>query len=169
MGIQPPWPTTTASLVRKSITVAWLFAPWTICIAQSVKQFKSGPLDGKSVKFRPDPMMYAFGWVFIIMCLSASWYILAQTADTLAFVVQAILFFLIIVTAILWMWRYHVNKIDGISIFIILLFQLVILLPLAHSTSVYGASLLMPLLVWAIFQLFVSAREMENDSIALVK
>jgi hypothetical protein len=75
---------------------------------------------------------------------------------------MAILFFLIIATAILWMWRYHVNKLDGISIFIILLFQLVMLLPIAHSTSVYGVSLLMPLFVWVIFQLIVSAREMEN-------
>ena len=161
MGIPPPWPCS-ASFARKSITIAWMFAPWTICMAQAAKNLKSGPEDGKCVKFRPDPWMYVVGWIFILLCLTASWYILAQTKDLSAFSVMAILFFLIIATAILWMWRYHIKKLEGISIFIILLFQLVMLLPIAHSTSVYGVSLLMPLVVWVIFQLIVSAREMEN-------
>ena len=37
----------------------------------------------------------------------------------------------------------------------------VMLLPIAYKTSVYGFALLLPLLVWVIFQLIVSMRELE--------
>lgn len=148
--------------IRIIVTIIWIIAPWFILILGStVPNLKSGKDDGKCVHYRPDTWIYIFSWVFICLCLSVSWILVARNSKNKDFSLQAILFLLIIVSTIMWLWRYHTRKIDGISIFIILLFFIVMLLPIAYKTSVYGFALLLPLLVWVIFQLIVSMRELE--------
>jgi tryptophan-rich sensory protein len=148
--------------IRTMITLLWIIAPWFILILGStVPDLQSGKDDGKCVHYRPDTWLYIFSWVFICLCLSVSWILLAKKSKNKDFTLQAMLFLLIIVATIMWLWRYHTRKIDGISIFVILLFFIVMLLPIAYKNSVYGFALLLPLLVWVIFQLIVSMRELE--------
>jgi tryptophan-rich sensory protein len=157
------------NVFRIIVTILWIIAPWLIVIlGTTVSELKSSSKDGKCVKYRPDPWIYIVSWILICLCLSVSWILLARNSQTKAFTFQAILFLLIIAATIMWAWRYHTNKIDGISIFIIILFLLVMLLPIAYKTSVYGFALLLPLVVWVIFQLHISMRELEyNDDCSL--
>lgn len=139
--------------------------PWLIPIlGRSIPSLQPSDDAGKCVKFVPDKWMYAFGWTFLCACLSASWILVSLKSNLVDFALQAVMFFLIVGGCLVWMWRYPIHKKDGISVFLMILFVLVMLLPVAFKNSVYGMALLLPLLVWVIFQLVVSMRELECAS-----
>jgi tryptophan-rich sensory protein len=149
----------TMLLARQIIGVIWFVAPLLIFVFSSA--FPSGPEDGKCVSWRPDPSVYIVAWIFIVLCLMAAWLVISRNCTgNLAWIVQTILFFLVILLAIIWMWRYHVDKRDGIAVFVFLLMLLLFLLPLANNTSTWAAALLMPLFFWAVFQLGINCAEL---------
>jgi hypothetical protein len=146
---------------RRIIGVIWFFVPWLIFILSRVPVFKTGNDDGKCVKWRPPSATYAVAWSFLIIFLILSWLVISREAtDNLLWSVQVVLVFVVILLCLLWMYFYHQNKSDGIAVFIFLLFFLVLLLPISFKTNIYAGALLMPLLVWAIFQLGINCAEM---------
>ena len=122
--------------------------------------WKSGPEDGKCVKWRPRPWTYIVAWVFLVICLSIAWKImLLQTVDNKY--ITNLLFISVFICTTLWQWRYHTKngKIDGISIFIFLLFFSLMLFIYSFYINKYASILISPLLIWCIFQLIINIAE----------
>lgn len=148
--------------IRRGIGLVWCFVPFLILIlGWALPAMRSSSNDGACVKWRPQGYVYIVAWFFIIFCMVVSWNEISKSIIPLkSFVIQAILVLFLILLSLMWLWRYHVNKLEGISVFVFLIMVLGIELPLAWSSSPLALAGLMPLLVWAIFQISLNATEM---------
>ena len=142
---------------RKWIGVLWTLAPWLI-LAFSYKTSKGM---GSSVKWRPPSATYGIFWPVLIVMLSMAWVLISRESDFSQFVTLAILFLLLISLCIGWLFAYAEKKENGIAVFLGLLSAIGIALPIALKCDVYAGALLVPLLVWVVFQLGVNCKEVE--------
>ena len=146
-------------IIRRVVGIIWFFVPILIFILGPV--FVVGKSDGACVPWRPDVAVYGIGWGFLVLCLMFSWLIVSRrSTGNIAWASQVVLFFLVILLCIFWMWLYHEDKRNGISVFVFLIMILLILLPIVQRTNTYAFALLLPLSFWAIFQLGVNCAEM---------
>lgn len=125
----------------------------------------SGPKDGACVIWRPDGVTYSVAWIFLILCIGFSWTMVIWFGTTENIIVASILFGLILLMTTFWQWRYHVNKKDGITIFLFLLFFLAPLIAYLSKINVYSQMALLPLLIWSVFQLAVNIEEIKCLSV----
>jgi tryptophan-rich sensory protein len=150
--------TTTSRSIRMAILGTLSIAPSTIFLASLF--FPTGPSDGACVPFRPAPSVYGFVWTILILLLTIFGIRLARAdISNNSRYIQTLLTVLTITLCIAWMWRYHIDKTEGVTVFILLAGVLSALLPLALSTDVYNGALLMPLVVWVAFQTVVTSYE----------
>lgn len=151
------------------LAVVMFFLPWSIFIAGT--QLNPGSDAGRCVKWRPDPWMYITAWSVIALLLGISGALVALTKmkSTPRFVVQMLLYVAVVALCIIWMWRYRedqgpdgvVTGTSAISVFIMLISAGLALLLLTWRKNPGAAACLAPLIVWAVFQLFVSTKEID--------
>lgn len=149
----------TELMVRKYIGIGWTLAPWLI-LAFGSQTDKSM---GAGVPWRPPSATYAIFWSLLIFMLSAAWVLISRSSDLKQFGCLAVLFLLIISLCIGWLFAYHKDKKAAIAVFLAILSVIGLALPIATTCDVYAGALLTPLLVWSVFQLAVSCRELEQD------
>lgn len=159
------WPEKTDPF-RKVVTIMWIFAPIAIPLVANFGAWKMKKDDNlaKCVPFLPEPWMYTASWIFLLVCLAASWIAISSTtpAESKIFTYHTLMYLLLISGMVVWLWAYSKeSKADALSVMVLLVFVLVMIIPTAYSMNPLGASLLLPLLVWLIFQLYVSIKDTE--------
>lgn len=142
---------------RQWIGVLWTLAPWLI-LAFSYKTSKGM---GSSVTWRPPSATYGVFWPVLIVLLSTAWVLISRKSDLPQFGTLAVLFLLLIGLCIGWLFAYAEKKQNGIAVFLGLLSVIGMALPIALKCDIYAGALLMPLLVWVVFQLGVNCQEVE--------
>jgi tryptophan-rich sensory protein len=135
---------------------------------------KSGPSDGASVPWRPDPWVFITVWIFIAILTIAAWNIsitsLTASKDQFSLNVIHLLFILVLVCAAAWQILYHQNKPDakkqGVVAFVFLLFFLLpLIMYLYYMNQIFPAMMMLVLLVWSIFAMRINIKEVENVAV----
>ena len=138
--------------LRLIFGILWLLAPLAIFAAASVTNKEMGA----NVPWRPPSETYIVAWCFIITSLMAAWVLVNRSASNGAWTFLLVGFFTIIGLATGWAFAFDKNPSFGISVFISLLMVAFMVLPVAYKASATAAGLLMPLIVWSIFQFAVN-------------
>ncbi len=138
--------------LRLVLGIIWSLAPLAIFAAASVTTKEMGA----NVPWRPPSETYSVMWCFIIMCLMASWVLVNRSASTRSWIILLLGLFTIVALATGWAFAFNSNPTFGIPVFLALLMVVFMILPIVHQASMYAACLLMPLIVWALFQLSVN-------------
>jgi tryptophan-rich sensory protein len=144
-------------MARKWISVLWTLAPWSILVFS----YKTNKDMGAQVPWRPPSGTYAIFWSLLIILLSMAWILVSRRADLKQFCSLAVLFLLLISLCIGWLFVYKKGKTVAISVILAILSVIGMALPISMDCDVYAGSLLMPLLVWVVFQLAVSCKELD--------
>lgn len=145
---------------RVIVGIIWFLAPLLI-FAFSYKANKNM---GSSVKWRPHSFVYAVVWSVLVVLLMGSWFIVNRKAGKLDWIILSFLFALLIGSCILWLFAYNKEKRLGISVFIMILFLLVVTIPLLYKVNIYASIMICPLLVWSVFQTCVNCAEVSYES-----
>ena len=137
----------------------WLIAcmiPFVIFASAS----KTNSHLGNTVKWRPPSKMYIVSWILICCCMSASWGTLVyspSTENSRVFLgVMLVMFCVITGIATSWIFLYEHDKRYGIAVFLALLAVVGTVLPILYSANPISMGLMMPLVVWGVFQLCVN-------------
>ena len=144
-------------LWRKIIGILWLFAPLAIFAFSPLMSKEAG----ECVTWRPPKETYSVVWTVIILCLMASWVFISRNAALGPWIGQVVLYFIVIFLSILWILMYRQNKRNGIAVFVALLMVLSVTVPLSFKVNIYAGVLLLPLVVWAIFNLGINCAEIQ--------
>ena len=149
------------TIYNKSLLVTGCILPFFIFITSKETNSKLGA----AVPWRPPSLTYIIAWVAICICLSLSWalFLLHSKKDTSKNTLIFIGFLLMIILSILWIYMYKIDKRNGVAVFVALLCTLCTLIPNVYDTSPSSTGFLMPLLVWAVFQLAVNCAEITYD------
>jgi len=126
----------------------------------------SGEADGVCVTFRPPTWSYIVFWSLIVTSITIGWLLLIwQSTSISPLIVSSVLFLLIFTCTTVWQWRYHQpgKKADGITIFLFLICFVLAAIVYTATVNIYTAILIVPLLVWGIYQLVVNAAEVSCD------
>jgi len=147
--------------LRRIIGVLWIVAIPSMILISSRVLWPIGSDAGGCVSFRPPASAYGVVWAMLITSLVASWIIFSRTeTSTSTWVFVACMFFVIVSIASSWPYFYkHKTRQDAITVFVVLIMAIVVLVPTLWQTNVFSTGLLLPLLVWAAFQLTVSIEE----------
>ena len=123
----------------------------------------SSERDGQCVKFRPAGGSYATAWSFLLFLFAWAWVSVLWRNTPGQSVVISALFVLLLTTLVLWQKNYHTkDKREGVTAFIWVLFFLCQAILYTYSTGNHWSSvLLLPLLVWTVFQTAVNASELK--------
>jgi tryptophan-rich sensory protein len=145
--------------IRMALLVLLTLAPSLIFVASLF--FPTGPSAGECVPFRPASWVYGVVWTILVLLLSIYGARLARsnvlTKNQLY--VQSFLTILTVAVAISWMWRYPIDKREGVTVFVFLAGVLSLLVPLSMESEINNGVLLMPLTIWVLFQTVVNAYE----------
>lgn len=131
------------------------------------------------VTYRPPSWVYMMMWILIGFCLSISWtlvFVRGRKKDgnprygKIGVGVTTAFMLVILSLCVLWSALYnmkdntvsHMTKIkNGQAMFLLLVpFSLIALLYLCFRVNIYSGVLLSPLLIWAVFNLFVISSEL---------
>lgn len=155
------WGYNNQSVARKVVCVLWgIVLVTAIPIAGRRVNLKEA---GQSVPWRPPSGAYGPFWTVLILCLLSSWVLVTRvTQSTTDFIVLALTYFLTVTSCVAWLFVYVQKKVYGIVAFVVLLCVWSVLAPFAFSQQPLGGALLGPLGVWALFQLAVNCRELEE-------
>lgn len=134
--------------------------PFTLFFAPLYRDMSE---DALSVKSRPTKAAYTAAWVIILilMAFSSIPFIRSATSN-LQMMVAFVHILLIVVLGWMWVVYYKKDKSKGISIFVFILMVVLATLIFYYTTSPVAAVMISPLLVWAITQYTISAKELDN-------
>lgn len=149
-------------LSYQAVLIILALLPWTIPVVGAVPRFRSSTEDGSNVVWRNSSWMYGVVWFTLLILINIATVLTLRHATIPQLAIYSVLLTGVIVFAVLWMVLYHtVSKQSGIDMFLLLLMTLSILLPFTMNIDNLAGSLLLPLLVWASFQLAVNVEEVK--------
>lgn len=125
----------------------------------------SGPSDGATVKWRPDPVVFVTVWALIALAVTIAWTMFELLeSDAVSKNIARVLFVGFLICCALWQIAYHkVSKESGIVVFLALHFFLVPLIMHLYSRGyVMSAMLLTTPLIWALFAMVINIEEVKN-------
>ena len=126
---------------------------------------RSGPDDGKSVPWRPDPSVFIIMWTLIAFLVAIAWSLCVNNLKPPNVHVANFLFVGFLIAAGSWQFMYHNKKKSGITSFIILFCFLIPLIMFCYYTNqIYSAMMLCVPLVWCIFATKLNIAEVNNDA-----
>jgi len=146
------------STTRETLGWIWFLAPLLIFVFSWITMWGKESA-GDCVPFRPPKETYSIVWIFLVGSLMASWVFVSRSAPTTEWWFLVITYFLVIAMAILWLFMYQQDKLNGIPVFLALLFVLAMSMHVASSVNKFAGALLWPLLIWCVFNLFVNCAE----------
>lgn len=118
---------------------------------------------GASVPWRPPKGVYGWFWFALVAGLVASWIVVARAADTPAtFGILAAGYAAVVLSCAAWLVVYSKKQLYGVVAFLVLLCCWGFTVVAASSVQPIGGALLVPLGMWAIFQLGVNCQEVIN-------
>lgn len=121
---------------------------------------------GSTVPWRPPAKAYGAFWGALILALLVSWILVGRaTVHAFDFTILAVGYFLLVASCVAWLFAYASKKIYGVVVFLVLLCVFSVLVLLASAQHLLGGSLLLPLGVWAVFQLCVNCHEIQTNEL----
>lgn len=147
-------------IARIVIGVIWMLAPVFIFIFAGI--FPVSEESGECVAWRPQNNVYTIAWSFIVVLLLFSWILVsrAKKSPLGTWIGHVILYFLVIMLCVFWIIFYRIDPLNGVTVFIFLLMTLGVLIVATWKSSRWGCAFLIPVLVWAVFQMSVNCAEM---------
>jgi tryptophan-rich sensory protein len=145
--------------VRKGVLCIGAILPFVIFLSS----IGSNKDMGAAVPWRPPYQTYIVGWVLICFCMAISWVFVMRNAQQKMWISLAGFNVIITALALSWVFVYNANKANGIPIFIALISVISAILPVLYSISPTSMGLMLPLVVWGIFQMIVNCAEIAYE------
>lgn len=116
--------------------------------------------DGKCVPFRPPGSSYGLAWGFLLLLFSWSWVNVLWNNSSTEIGIASTMLVLLLIALVMWQKNYHQNRLNGVSGLVWVMFLLLPSIVYVYSTgNHWSAVLLLPLLVWVVFQTYVNSTE----------
>ena len=145
---------------KKLIRAVAVLVPWLIFISA----IKTNDKMGQSVPWRPPVATYIVAWVLLVACISFSWLIMNRCGqDDTQSIILNIGFCVVVALSTMWAFLYDLDKKNGVAVLVALIAVVGLMLAPLYSIRPGAAGLLIPLVVWGVFQLSVNCAELSYD------